>query len=133
MELTATIRDFLDEARYAVLATINEDGTPQQTVVWYELQGDRIMMNTRVGRLKEKNLVRDPRISLCFEDGYRYITIKGRVELDYEHTRSQADIKALAVRYDGEAEAERQSREKFGKQTRVTIFMSIDAIVGEGW
>src|SRR6478672_3038939 len=103
-ELTQVAKDFLNEKHFAALATINEDGTPQQTVVWYELQGDRIMMNTRAGRLKERHLKRDPRISLCIEDEYTYLFLKGRVELDYDQERAQAGIKALAVRYDGEEE-----------------------------
>jgi PPOX class probable F420-dependent enzyme len=131
-ELTESVRKFLEEPRFAVMATINEDGTPQQTAVWYELQGDRIMMNTRVGRVKERNLKRDPRISLCVLDGYRYIFMKGRVEMNYDPARSQADIKALAARYDGQEEAERQSREIYSKHRRVTIYMSIEEVGGEG-
>ena len=131
-QLADNIRDFLNERRFAVAATINEDGTPQQTVVWYELQGDRIMMNTRAGRLKERNLKRDPRISLCIEDEYTYLFLKGRVELDYDQERAQAGIKALAVRYDGEEEAERQARDLYSKQERVNIYMSIEEVGGEG-
>jgi PPOX class probable F420-dependent enzyme len=131
-QLPDSIRSFLNERHFAVAATINEDGTPQQTVVWYELQDDRVMMNTRVGRVKERNLKRDPRMSFCIEDGYNYIFIKGRVELDYDQERAQAGIKALAVRYDGEESAERQVRDKFSKQQRVNIFMSIEEVGGEG-
>jgi PPOX class probable F420-dependent enzyme len=131
-ELTPAIRRFLEERRFAVVATINEDGSPQQTVVWYELQGDRIMMNTRVGRVKELNLKRDPRMSFCIEDGYAYTFVKGRVELDYDPERAQADIKALAVKYDGQESGERQSREKFSKQKRVTIYLNIEEVGGEG-
>ena len=131
-QLADNIRDFLNERRFAVAATINEDGTPQQTVVWYELQGDRIMMNTRAGRLKERNLKRDPRMSLCIEDEYTYLFLKGRVELDYDQERAQAGIKALAVRYDGEEEAERQARDLYSKQERANIYMSIEEVGGEG-
>ncbi len=120
--------DFLKEKRFAVMATINKDGTPQQTVMWYDLRGDRIMLNTAAGRLKEGNLQRDPRISLCFEDGYNYVTIKGRIELDYDQDRAQADIKALAIRYEGEEDGERMARNTFTKQERITIYMSIDQV-----
>jgi len=130
-QLADNIRDFLKERRFAVAATINEDGSPQQTVVWYELQGDSIMMNTRVGRRKERNLKRNPRMSFCIEDEYTYLFIKGRAELDYDHERSQAGIKALAVRYDGEEAAERKARDLFSKQQRVNIYMSIEEVGGE--
>ena len=42
--LDEKVRAFLEEKRFAVLATIKRDGSPQQTVMWYELQGDQIMM-----------------------------------------------------------------------------------------
>jgi PPOX class probable F420-dependent enzyme len=130
--MTPAVRRFLEERRFAVVATINEDGSPQQTVVWYELQGDRIMMNTRVGRVKELNLKRDSRLSFCIEDGYAYVFVKGHVELDYDAERAQADIKALAVKYDGQESGERQAREKFSKQKRVTIYLNIEEVGGEG-
>jgi PPOX class probable F420-dependent enzyme len=133
IRLPDNIRDFLNERRFAVVATINADGTPQQTVVWYELQGDRIMINTRVGRVKERNLKRDPRISFCIEDDYRYLFLKGQADFDYDPQRSQADIKALAVRYDGPELAEQKSRDTFSKQKRVTIYMNIEEIGGEGF
>lgn len=120
--------DFLKGKRFAVMATINKDGTPQQTVMWYDLQGDRIMMNTAAGRVKESNLQRDPRTSLCFEDEYHYVTIKGHVELDYDQERAQADIKALAVRYEGEEGGERMARNTFRKQERITIYLSIEQV-----
>jgi PPOX class probable F420-dependent enzyme len=128
MVLTDKIKEFLRQRRFAVLATINADGTPQQTVMWYELQGDRIMMNTRVGRIKEKNLKADPRVSFCIEDEYDYLTLTGRVELDYHHERSQADIKALAVRYHGEEKTEQQMRNSFSKQDRVTIYLTVENV-----
>ncbi|MDQ3707230.1 MAG: PPOX class F420-dependent oxidoreductase [Chloroflexota bacterium] len=128
MVIEDSVRDFLKQRRFAVLATINKDGTPQLSVMWYELQADRIMMNTATGRVKEKNLQTDPRISICVEDEYSYVTLTGRAELDYDRERSQADIKALAVRYDGEEKAERMMRNTFSKQDRVTIYMTIDNV-----
>ncbi len=122
------VKAFLSERRFAVLATINKDGTPQLSTMWYDLRGDRIMMNTLVGRLKEKNLKRDPRISFCVEDEYNYIAIKGTVEFDADPERAQADIKALAIRYDGQEEGESAAAERFSKQERVTLYVTIDKI-----
>jgi predicted pyridoxine 5'-phosphate oxidase superfamily flavin-nucleotide-binding protein len=50
VRLREDVRTFLEEARFAVLATVNANGSPQQTVMWYELRGDTIVMNTRRGR-----------------------------------------------------------------------------------
>ncbi|HEX8599693.1 MAG TPA: PPOX class F420-dependent oxidoreductase [Chloroflexia bacterium] len=128
MVIEDKVREFLKQRRFAVLVTINKDGTPQLSVMWYELQADRIMMNTAAGRVKEKNLKADPRISICVEDEYSYVTLTGRAALDYDPERSQSDIRALAVRYNGEETAERMMLNTFSKQERVTINMSIENV-----
>ena len=125
--------DFLSEPRFAVLATINSDGTPQQTVMWYELRDDTIVMNTTVSRLKGRNLARDPRISICVEDGYRYVTIAGEARLDDDPDISQQDITKLTVRYHGESDQARQMIEVFSKQDRVSIYLPIERIVTNGF
>lgn len=122
VELSEKARAFLREKRFAVLATLNSDGTPQLTTMWYLLENDdTILMNTRAGRLKERNMRRDPRISLCFEDGYNYLTIKGRVEMIDDPQISQRDIYRLSARYHGEEKAKRQMENQFSKEQRVTL------------
>jgi PPOX class probable F420-dependent enzyme len=122
VELSEKARAFLREKRFAVLATLNRDGTPQLTTMWYVLEDDgTILMNTRAGRLKERNMRRDPRISLCFEDGYNYLTIKGRVEMIDDPQISQRDIYRLSTRYHGEEKAKRQMETQFSKEQRVTL------------
>ena len=128
-ELTPAARAFLSELRFAALATINKDGSPQQTTMWYDLDGDTILMNTAAGRVKHRNLLRDPRASVCVVDGYRWVTISGHVELNDDQTVSQADIKRLAIRYHGPEKGERQARESFVKQHRVTIRLKIERVV----
>ncbi|HEX5549006.1 MAG TPA: pyridoxamine 5'-phosphate oxidase family protein, partial [Ktedonobacterales bacterium] len=59
MPLQDNVRAFLQERRFGVLATINEDGSAQQTVMWYDVDGDNILMNTRARRVKDGNLRRD--------------------------------------------------------------------------
>ena len=79
--LDAATRDWLiAELRFPVMATIRSDGMPSQSVVWFDLDPDgtdTILMNTRAGRLKHRHLRRDPRVSLCFEDGNDYVTVRG--------------------------------------------------------
>jgi len=129
-ELTEKARAFLREKRFAVLATINKDGTPQLTTMWYLLENDgTIMMNTRVGRSKERNMRRDPRISVCFEEGYRYVTITGRVEMIDDPQVSQRDIFRLSTRYHGEEIAKKQMQTQFSKEQRVTLRLKPERIV----
>jgi PPOX class probable F420-dependent enzyme len=132
MQLSDEFRAFLAAPRFAVLATINPDGSPQQTVIWYELQGDEIMMNTAAGRVKTRNLARDPRVSFCVEDGYRYLTITGRATLNDDQAVAQADTAALARRYMTPAEYEPWI-ERFQQQHRVTVRLTIDTLVAYGF
>jgi len=129
-ELTEKARAFLREKRFAVLATINKDGTPQLTTMWYLLENDgTIMMNTRVGRSKERNMRRDPRISVFFEEGYRYVTITRRVEMIDDPQVSQRDIYRLSARYHGEEIAKKQMETQFSKEQRVTLRLKPERIV----
>lgn len=132
-QLDPRVRAFLDERRFAVLATPNEDGTIQQTVMWYQLRGDHLMMNTRRGRVKDRNLQRDPRVSICVEDGGRYVAIGGRIAFVEDQATAQADIKALAVRYDGPEQGEEQSRTIFSRQERVTLLLPIERVIARGF
>lgn len=131
--LSEKARAFLQERRFAVLATINKDGTPQLTTMWYLLEGDTIVMNTKVGRTKERNMRRDPRISVCFEDGYSYLTVSGTVEMIDDPKIAQHDIYRLAVRYDGEEAARQQMEEQFSKETRVTLRLKCERIIDNLW
>lgn len=127
--LSAKARAFLNETRFAVLATINEDGTAQQTTMWYLLEDEIIVMNTKVGRVKERNLRRDPRISICLEGGYKYLTISGTAELIDDQAIAQHDIHRLAIRYHGAEAADRQMERMFSKEQRVTIHLKPEQII----
>jgi PPOX class probable F420-dependent enzyme len=99
--ITPQLREWLlRELRFPVAATIGKDGMPSQSVVWFDVDPDRddtILINTLAGRVKDRHLRRDPRISLCFEDGLEYVTIQGRAELTDDE--GMAGILAMARRY----------------------------------
>jgi PPOX class probable F420-dependent enzyme len=129
MQLPENVRAFLKEPRFGVLATTRRDGMPQQSVVWYDLDGDEILMNTAVGRAKNSNLRRDARASLCVADEYRYVTLEGTVELDDDPTTAQADIRRLAIRYRGEEKGNQQANNVYAKQQRVTVRLKVENII----
>lgn len=133
MGISSAIRTFLAEARFASLATINPDGSPQQTVMWYVLRGDTIVMNTARGRQKDKNLLRDQRLSVCVEDGYRYVAIDGQAELNVDQSTAQADIRELAIRYQGESSGEEMVRDVFASQYRISIYLRVTDIDAHGF
>jgi len=135
MVLTDEQREFLDEVHFAVVATIASDGMPHQTVMWYELDGDQVLLNTPRDSLKHRHLKRDPRISVCVEKAYTYATLKGTATLDEEPVTARADYQRLGQRYkstrgaappparDGSKSSDLLSRE------RVTIHMRIEKVV----
>lgn len=113
------------ELRYPVLAVLTDEGAPSQSVMWFELDPERpdlILMNTKVGRAKERYLRRDPRVSLCFEEGLIWVALRGKVELDDDRERALADIQRLAVRYGDDPR-------KFDGQQRVTIRLRVEKVV----
>jgi PPOX class probable F420-dependent enzyme len=124
--LSDDLRDWLTTGlRYPVLAVLTTDGTPSQSVMWFELdrdQPDTILMNTKVGRAKDRYLRRDQRVSLCFEEGLTWVALRGRVELDDDRERALADIQRLAVRYGDDPH-------DFDGQQRVTIRMRVEKVI----
>jgi PPOX class probable F420-dependent enzyme len=113
-------RRFLEAPRYAVVATINPDGSVLQAVVWYDLLGDAIVFNSRAGRRWPANLGRDPRISFIVADGEDYVEMRGEVEIDEDPVRGQKVILRLARRYEPDEGPAAQAA-AFAGQQRVTF------------
>ncbi|HKZ86863.1 MAG TPA: PPOX class F420-dependent oxidoreductase [Anaerolineae bacterium] len=99
MLLTDKQRQFLNQVHFAVVSTIAPDGLPHQTVMWYMLDGDELLLSTPRGSVKHKHLRRDPRLSVCVEQGYTYITLTGTVTLDENPATTRADYQRLGQRY----------------------------------
>jgi PPOX class probable F420-dependent enzyme len=99
------VRAFLEQPHFAVMGTINSSGTPQLTVMWYALLPgeDIVVLNATRGLVKERNLRRDPRMSLCIEDGMRYVTLEGRAEFVEDRAQQEREVNELiAPRYIGQ-------------------------------
>ena len=74
--------DLFDVTALAILATLMPDGSPQATPVWFNRDGDDILVNSARGRAKDRNMRRDPRVAVTIVDPanpYRYLEIRGRV------------------------------------------------------
>ncbi len=127
--LTPATRGFLaDGLRFAAVATVDPDGAPRQTVVWYRLDSDdTIVVNSRVGRRWPANLRRDRRVAIAVvdeRDAYRWVGITGLVErIVDDQVVARADIAGLARRYhaDDPEKAERLIAEGFSRQQRVSF------------
>jgi PPOX class probable F420-dependent enzyme len=129
-QLSPAARDFLDALRFAVVATLNEDGSPHQAVAWYTVEADGILVNSAEGRRWPANLRRDPRVEVTVTDGYRYVQLGGAVEVDDDQGRAQAAIAAMARRYHAAdpAHAEDLIANRFRPQRRVSFRLRPTAI-----
>jgi PPOX class probable F420-dependent enzyme len=83
MTLNDTAREVLDGPHLAMIATSNADGRPQSSVIFIKRDGDTVVFSTITGRLKTRNMARDPRVSLLVADKRqaRYVEIRGSVEI----------------------------------------------------
>lgn len=96
-------RDLFSKRAFASLATLMPDGRPQVTPVWVDVEGDLVLINTAKGRQKDRNLRRDPRVSLAIidpENPYRYLEIRGRV-VEITEDGADAHIDKMAKKYLG--------------------------------
>jgi PPOX class probable F420-dependent enzyme len=98
-----------DEARrlfrapvFAILSTVSAEGAPQSSVIWVRQDGDDLLFSTIRGRLKTRNMERNPRVSLCAydpDDPYVYAEVRGTVMLSEEGGLDLID--ELSRAYDG--------------------------------
>jgi PPOX class probable F420-dependent enzyme len=105
MNFPAEFRDLLqDEAKaFLYLATIMPDGSPQVTPVWFNVDGEYVLINTAEGRIKDRNMKARPKVAMTIQDPkdpYRYLGLRCEV---ISHTREGADehINALSFKYRG--------------------------------
>jgi PPOX class probable F420-dependent enzyme len=92
----------LDGRNYAVLATINPDGSPQTSVMWVGRDGNDLLFSTVEGRVKHRNMRRDPRVSVTVidsSDPENYVELRGRVSMTPDVGR-RFDTQ-LSWKYDG--------------------------------
>ncbi|RSM82693.1 PPOX class F420-dependent oxidoreductase [Amycolatopsis sp. WAC 01375] len=102
--LNEQIRGWIAAPKFWHLATVNRDGSPQVSAMWIDLEGDHIVFNTAVGRVKEENLRRDPRVSLsCLDtdNPYDRVVIQGRAVEFVEGDEADHCMDRLAKKYVG--------------------------------
>jgi PPOX class probable F420-dependent enzyme len=97
----------IDKPNLAFVATVMSDGSPQVTPVWIEREDETITFNTATGRVKERNMRRDPRIALTIvdrDDDYARVVVRGRVVRMIEGEEADRQIDRLSKKYTGNDE-----------------------------
>ncbi len=94
-----------DETKaFAILGTLYPDGSPQVTPVWFNTDGEHILIDSAKGRAKDRNMRRNPHVTVAILDPknpYRYIQIRGRV-VDITEKGAVEEIHALSHKYGGQ-------------------------------
>ncbi|MGW6461358.1 PPOX class F420-dependent oxidoreductase [Streptomyces sp. NPDC055078] len=86
------------------VATVCPDGAPHVSPMWLGIEGDLLLFNTAIGRIKERNLRHDPRLYLSQadrDDPYDRVQIRGRAVRFVEGAEADRDIDRLARKYLG--------------------------------
>jgi len=102
--LSPGVRKLFEEANFAHIATLMRDGSPQVSPVWVDLRGELILVNTAEGRVKPRNVRRDPRVALSIfsqQNPYAHAVIRGRV-VEITHEGADDSIDKLAKKYLGQ-------------------------------
>jgi len=126
MSFPKEYQDLLDKNSKALLylATINTDGSPQLTPVWFEADGDHILINTNEGRVKDVNMKARPKVAMVIQASnqpYRYLGMSGEV---VGHTTEGADehINKLSLKYDNEPWPYRKTQRRIIFKIKPTHF-----------
>jgi PPOX class probable F420-dependent enzyme len=101
--IPSNYRDLFSKRAFASLATLMPDGHPQVTPVWCDLDDGYVTFNSARGRQKDRNVRRDPRVTMTLLDPdnpYRYLEIRGRV-VEIAEQGADAHIDKLAKKYMG--------------------------------
>ncbi|MFI5866398.1 PPOX class F420-dependent oxidoreductase [Streptomyces sp. NPDC051546] len=102
-ELSGDLKKIIDDTPvFATVATIQPDGRPQLSVTWLARDGDDLLISTTVGRRKEVNLRRDPRITVMINPTnapYTYAEVRGTATVITEG--GQDLINELSRKYTG--------------------------------
>jgi PPOX class probable F420-dependent enzyme len=96
--------NILKGKNFAFIATINKDGSPQVTPVWVDTDGTKVLINTAVGRAKERNISRDPRVAVAVADAanpYSFVSLDGKVIETVTGKKADDHIDSLSFKYTG--------------------------------
>ena len=88
---------------FLFLATLMPDGSPQNTPVWFDHDGEHILINTNEGRVKDRNMKERPQVAMVIQDPadpYRYLQVRGEV-VGYIREGADEHIDMLSHRYRG--------------------------------
>jgi PPOX class probable F420-dependent enzyme len=120
---------FFARPLYCKFVTINADGTPHATPVWFFYERGKFVVTTPVATVKARNVRRNPRVVLLIDDGESYVMVKGTARIAHERS-PEADTEKLALRYLREGAARAKAAELL-KEAHVSIEVVPERVVSQ--
>lgn len=105
MNIPSRFLDLFEQPAFGHLATVMADGTPQVTPVWVDFDGTHVIVNSVIGRVKDRNIRRFPHVALEIHDPhepYRYLAVRGPV-VEIKTEGADQHIDRMAHKYYGVA------------------------------
>lgn len=104
-KLDPDAKKLLEGKNFIFLATVNPDGTPQVTPTWVDTDGHYVLINTAVGRVKHRNIKKNPQVALAItEQGnpYNLVMMRGKVIEELTGPVAESHIDKMAKKYRGQ-------------------------------
>ena len=109
---------------FLFLATVNKKGVPQVTPVWFDSDGEYILINTNEGRAKDRNMKDNPEVAMVIQDPtdpYRYLGVRGKV-ITTTTVGADEHINMLSMRYYGKPWTYREGQKRIIFKIQPTHF-----------
>ena len=100
----SAVRKLFEGKNFVYIASLMKDGSPHVTPTWVDIESGNILINTAIGRIKQKNISRDPRIALSTVDQnnqYEMVTVRGKVIEQITGDVAEKHIDKLSKKYIG--------------------------------
>jgi PPOX class probable F420-dependent enzyme len=97
-----SVKSLFENKNFAFVATSMKDGSPHVTPTWVDIDDSYILINTAIGRVKQKNVARDPRVSVSVADNnnpYHMVTVNGEIVEQITGEEAEKHIDKLAKKY----------------------------------
>jgi len=107
------IRKLFESKNFVFLSSLMKDGSPHVTPTWVDIENGNILINTAIGRIKQKNISRDPRVALSTVDQnnqYEMVTVRGKVIEQITGDVAEKHIDKLSKKYIGKDKYPRRSK-----------------------
>jgi PPOX class probable F420-dependent enzyme len=107
------IRKLFESKNFVFLSSLMKDGSPHVTPTWVDIENDNLLVNTAIGRIKHRNISRDPRVALSIIDQnnqYEMVTIRGKVIEQITGEIAEKHIDKLSKKYIGIDKYPRRSK-----------------------